>query len=219
MIDEILPAKVAAAERWDDPPEAALLPEEEPAVANAVAKRRREFTTVRHCARLAMAQLGVPPAPIPRGERGAPSWPAGVVGSMTHCAGYRAAVAAHATDVLSLGIDAEPHGPLPDGVERAVTLPEERDHLRRLAAAHPQVHWDRLLFCAKEAVYKTWFPLTRRWLGFEDARLAIDPLVGTFTVRLLVPGPTLATGELTQLTGRWLARDGLVLTAIVLVAP
>jgi 4'-phosphopantetheinyl transferase EntD len=219
VIEEILPAKLAVAERWDDPPEATLLAEEEPVVARAVDKRRREFTTVRHCARLAMAELGVPPAPILPGERGAPTWPAGVVGSMTHCAGYRAAVVAHATDVLSVGIDAEPHGPLPEGVEPAITLPEERDHLRRLAGTHPDVHWDRLLFCAKETVYKTWFPLARRWLGFEDARLAIDPASGTFTARLLVPGPTLATGELTQLTGRWLARDGLLLAAIALVAP
>lgn len=219
MIAEILPAKVAAAERWDDPPEARLLPEEEPVIARAVAKRRREFTTVRHCARLALAQLGLPPAPVLPGERGAPDWPAGVVGSMTHCAGYRAAAVAHAADVLSLGIDAEPHGPLPDGVEQAITLPQERDHLRQLAAAHPRTHWDRLLFCAKEAVYKTWFPLARRWLGFEDARVAIDPVDGTFTAHLLVPGPILASGELTLLTGRWLARNGLLLTAIALTPP
>ena len=219
MIAEILPAKVAAAERRDDPPQATLFPEEEPIVARAVDKRRREFTTVRHCARLALAELGVPPAAIVPGERGAPTWPSGVVGSMTHCAGYRAAAVAHAADVLSLGIDAEPHGPLPAGVERAVALPEEREHLRRLAAAHPDVHWDRLLFTAKETVYKTWFPLARRWLGFEDARLAIDPTAGSFTAHLLVPGPVLADGELTHIAGRWLVRDGLVLTAIALLVP
>ena len=133
MIAEILPAAVAVAERWDDPPEAVLFPAEEAVIANAVDKRRREFTTVRHCARLAMAELGLPPVPIVPGERRAPNWPDGVVGSMTHCAGYRAAAVARRTEVLSLGIDAEPHGPLPDGVERAVTLPEEREHLRRLA--------------------------------------------------------------------------------------
>ncbi|HEY3260891.1 MAG TPA: 4'-phosphopantetheinyl transferase superfamily protein [Pseudonocardiaceae bacterium] len=217
MIDEILPAKVAVAERWDDPPEATLLPEEEPVVARAVDKRRREFTTVRYCARLALAELGVPPAPIVPGERGAPRWPPGVVGSMTHCAGYRAAAAAHSSDVISLGIDAEPNGPVPAGVEQAITLPEERAQLRRLAAARPDVHWDRLLFAAKEAVYKTWFPLARRWLGFEDARLSIEP-DGTFIATFLVPGPVLAGAELTGLTGRWLARDGLILTTIALLA-
>lgn len=218
MIAEALPDKVAVVERLDDPPDAALFPEEEAIIARAVDKRRREFTTVRYCARLALAELGVPPAAILPGERGAPGWPQGVVGSMTHCAGYRAAAVAHATDVLSLGIDAEPHGPLPEGVEKVVTLPEEREHLRLLAATHQNTRWDRVLFSAKESVYKTWFPLARRWLGFEEARLVINPDAGTFTVNLLVPGPVLPGGELTQLSGRWLVRDGLVLTAISVLA-
>jgi 4'-phosphopantetheinyl transferase EntD len=79
------------------------------------------------------------------------------------------------------------------------------------------VHWDRLLFSAKESVYKAWFPLANRWLGFEDAVLAIDPCRRSFEARLLVPGPALAGGRLTMFSGRWLVRDGLVLTAIGVV--
>jgi 4'-phosphopantetheinyl transferase EntD len=218
VLAELLPAMVAVAERCDDPPQATLFPSEEAAVATAVDKRRREFTTVRHCARLALAELGVPAAAIVPGERGAPGWPPGIVGSMTHCAGYRGAALAHRADVLSLGIDAEPNGPLPDGVEQLVTLPAERDQLRRLAATHPDgVCWDRLLFSAKEAVYKAWYPLARRWLGFEDALLDLHPATGTFRATLQVPGPMLPAGELTTLTGRWLAHDGLVLTAIAVM--
>ncbi|TDP93966.1 4'-phosphopantetheinyl transferase family protein [Labedaea rhizosphaerae] len=210
MIDRILPAKAVAVEAFEDPPEAVLLPVEAAAVAKAVANRRREFTTVRHCARLAMAKLGVPYVPLVPGERGAPSWPSTVVGSMTHCAGYRAAVVAHATELRSVGVDAEPHGPLPDGVLDAVSLPAERDHLAGLPSS---VHWDRLLFSAKESVYKAWFPITQRWLGFEEASLefATD---GTFSARLLVPGPVLDGVELRGFEGRWLVEDGFVLTAI-----
>jgi 4'-phosphopantetheinyl transferase EntD len=217
VIAELLPPKVAAVERFDDPPGAELFPAEEAVIARAVDQRRREFTTTRLCAREALAELGRPPVPVVPGEGRAPSWPAGVVGSLTHCAGYRAAAVAHATDVLSLGIDAEPHGPLPEGVEPAITLPEEREHLRRLASHDPATHWGRLLFSAKESVYKTWYPLTRRWLGFEEAHLVINPASGTFTARFLVPGPLVAGRELTGLAGRWLVRDGLVLTAIALL--
>ena len=88
------PAGIAAVEAFDDDIPARLFPEEEALVARSVDKRRREFTTARRCAREALARLGVPPAPILPGERGAPRWPAGVVGSMTHCAGYRAAAVA-----------------------------------------------------------------------------------------------------------------------------
>ena len=82
-----------------------------------------------------------------------------------------------------------PHGPLPDGVLNQVSLPAERARLGELAAAAPGVCWDRVLFSAKESVYKAWFPLARRWLGFDEADVTIDPADGTFRARLLVEGP------------------------------
>ena len=82
----------------------------------------------------------------------------------------------------------------------------------------PGICWDRLLFSAKESVYKTWFPLARRWLGFESADIVIDPREGTFTARLLVPGPHVAGTPLTMLNGRWLADHGFLVTAAVVSA-
>ncbi len=218
MIQEILPAGVAAAEAFDDPPDAALFPAEEAFIARAAAKRRREFATARACARQALAQLGLPPTPIVAGPRGEPQWPAGVVGSITHCAGYRASAVACAQDMLSIGLDAEPDGALPGGVLPRVAADGEQARLAALATARPGVSWDRLLFSAKESAYKAWFPLAHRWLGFLDAAVDIDPAAGTFSVRLLVDGPLVHGRPLTRFTGRWLARDGLIATAIVLPA-
>ena len=47
LLSDVLPNKVAAAEMYDDPPDLAPLPEEEPLIAKSVAKRRNEFITVR----------------------------------------------------------------------------------------------------------------------------------------------------------------------------
>jgi 4'-phosphopantetheinyl transferase EntD len=218
MIEKIFPAEVACAEAFGDPPDAVPHPEEEPLVAKAVEKRRREFTTARHCARRALADLGVPPVPILRGERGAPQWPPGIAGSITHCAGYRAAAVARTRDVVSIGLDAEPAEPLPDGVLDVISLAGERDRLQELAAAVPGTCWDRLLFCAKESVYKAWFPLTQRWLGFDGADITINPLDGTFEARLLVPAPADGDVPLTGFSGRWLTGDGLLLAAIAVLA-
>ncbi len=218
MIEEILPASVASAEARSDADEATLFPAERLLVQRAVTKRRREFATGRACAREALATLGLEPCPIPRGERGQPLWPDGVVGSITHCDGYRAAALAPASAALSLGIDAEPHEPLPDGVLETICAQEERAGIARLQRAAPQVHWDRLLFCAKEAVYKTWFPLTHTWLGFEDASVELNAAAATFRATLLVEPPAHAQ-QLRALHGRWLVRDALVLTAIVLQRP
>jgi 4'-phosphopantetheinyl transferase EntD len=109
-------------------PGEALLPEEEVLVARAVGQRRAEFTTVRTCARIALGRLGLPPAPLLSGPKREPLWPAGVVGSITHCDGYRAAAVARASEVAAIGIDAEPHDPLPAGILDRVTLPAERAH-------------------------------------------------------------------------------------------
>jgi 4'-phosphopantetheinyl transferase EntD len=216
LLGTLLPQGVQAAEAFEDPDPADvfLFPEEEAAVAKAVDKRRREFSTVRHCARRALAGLGRTAVPLVPGLRGAPGWPADVVGSMTHCDGYRAAAVAHRADGASLGIDAEPHGPLPDGVLDAVSLPRERALLAELSGHAPSVHWDRLLFSAKESVYKTWFPLTGAWLGFEDAELTVDPDAGTFTARLLREGHDAAGRRLHAFAGRWQTARGLVVTAV-----
>lgn len=216
MIEEILPAEVASAEALADPPDVVLFPEEEALLARAVDKRRREFTTARFCARQALAELGLPAMPLLRGPKGEPLWPPGLTGSITHCAGYRAAAVARTAAIRSIGIDAEPHGALPDGVLDVVSLPEERDWIHEFSRTAPAIWWDRLLFSAKESVYKAWFPLARRWLGFEQAAITVHQ-GGTFSARLLVPGPRVGDSELREFAGRWLVRDGLVLTAIALV--
>ncbi|MGH3888735.1 MAG: 4'-phosphopantetheinyl transferase family protein [Pseudonocardiaceae bacterium] len=223
MIEKILPGAAACAEAFDDPPDAVLYPQEEAVISRAVDKRRREFRTVRHCARQALRELGLPPAAVLPGEHREPLWPPGVVGSMTHCAGYRAAAVARNRDLLTVGIDAEPHQPLPPGVLDAIALADEQVRIGELIAAHGASHWDRILFCAKESVYKAWFPLTQRWLGFHDAAVtiepaAIDPTEGTFSTRLLVRGPKIAGQTLTGFDGRWLIGDSLVITAIAVPA-
>ncbi|MEU6687185.1 4'-phosphopantetheinyl transferase superfamily protein [Streptomyces sp. NPDC046832] len=214
MIEELLPQTVVTVETYGNAEaDTPLYPEEEALLTRAVAKRRREFAVVRSCARRAMEKLGVPPQPILPGERGAPGWPAGLAGSMTHCDGYCAAALVRATDLASLGIDAEVHGPLPEGVLPSVSLPAEADRLRRLAAGHPDIHWDRLLFSAKESVYKAWFPLTGKWLDFMEADIELTP-DGTFRADLLVPGPRVGTRRLDHFDGRWTAGRGLIATAI-----
>lgn len=216
MIEKILPAGVIAVEAREDETEACLFPQEELVVGGAVEKRRREFTTARMCARAALGQLGFPPAPILTGERGEPLWPKGVVGSITHCEGYRACAVARSSKIVTVGIDAEPNAALPPRLLDDIARPRERPGLLRLRSEFPQVHWDRLLFSAKESVYKAWFPLAGCWLGFEDAEVEIDASAGTFQATLLVEGPLLGAGPLSGFSGKWMARDGIVLTVIAL---
>jgi 4'-phosphopantetheinyl transferase EntD len=87
---------------------------------------------------------------------------------------------------------------------------------RRLAVSPGHIQMDRLLFSAKEAVYKAWFPLAGRWLGFDDAELTIDTDRRAFQARLLVPGPVLDGSPLTRLEGSWCVENGVICTATVI---
>jgi 4'-phosphopantetheinyl transferase EntD len=205
VIADIVPPAVATAESIgpEFEPGPGLFPAEAAVVRTAGPLRRAEFTSGRRCARKALAALGLPATPVLAGPAGEPQWPAGVTGSITHCAGYRACAVARAADVAAIGIDAEPDAALPSGLIGSVASGAEKAWITRQAAAGPAVCWDRLLFSAKEAVAKLWYPLTGDWLGF--GQLAVFPATaGTFDAH--VAG--------SRLSGRWLARDGLIVTAV-----
>ena len=208
MVEQVLPPRIVAAVSTRRECQVPLGATETAAIRRAVVQRRREFTTARACARMALVRLGLPPGPIPPGPAGEPCWPVGVVGSITHCEGYRAAAVARVREVGALAIDAEPNRPLPSGVFAAIAAPEERMRLRRCREGRATVCWDRLLFSAKEAVFKLWFPLTGNKLGFEDASVEFDLAAGTFHARL-------SAGHL-ALPGRWLVDEGLLVTGICL---
>lgn len=206
MLADLLPPGVVVAEAFGHPAAAPLLGDEEAAVARAVPARRAEYAAVRACARDALAAIGAGRPAVPSAADRSPVWPPGVVGAMTHCEGYRAAAVAHAETWLGVGVDAEPLAPLPDGVAPLVMSDHER---AALADADPATCPDRVLFSAKESVYKVWSPAVGTWLGFEDVQVRLDD--GTFTAWLDRPG--LGVGVL---HGRWAVGDGLVLTALAL---
>ncbi|MDQ1294432.1 MAG: hypothetical protein QG608_2315 [Actinomycetota bacterium] len=220
LLEEVVLRSTAVAEAFEDPlsePLEGLDPAEAAVVARAVPRRQHEFATVRRCARRAMAALGQPAVPLLPGHRGAPQWPDGLVGSMTHCDGYRAAAVARRGLVRSVGIDAEPNLPLPDGVLDTISSPAERTWISDLLRERPEVRWDRLLFSAKESVFKAWYPRTGRELEFDEAVVQVDPDAHTFTARLLVPSPVLEGRRVDTFEGRWVCRDGLIVTAVTIL--
>lgn len=211
MIDAILPAVVTSFAAFHDDPAIAILPEEMALVAAATESRQEEFITGRYCARQALRRLGQPDAALLRGAGREPLWPAGIVGSITHCPGYRAAAVAHDCDIFTIGIDAEICAPLPAGVPELVLVDAERHWLATMSADFP---WDRLIFSAKESVFKAWWPLTRVWLDFSAATINLQPDNGTFHAELAPQLWHISARQITGFAGRFLIRDGFILTAI-----
>ena len=216
MLGMILPAGVECEERFGEAPSGVLFPAEEKIIAQAVEQRRREYATVRSCARACLERLGYAPVAILPGDGGAPTWPAGVLGSMTHCAGYAAAAVGPLPQISAIGIDAEPDAPLPDGVLDLIATPAERDRLTATRPATDGPNWDRLLFSAKEAVYKAWFPLVGQWLDHQEAEILFDPERRTFAALLYRDGLIVDGRHVHRLHGRWIRKRGILVTAVVL---
>lgn len=191
---------------FGDPREpAALWEAEAAAVAHAVPSRQIEFANTRSCARRALERLGLPRATIPVGEQREPLWPAGFVGSLTHTQGFCAAAVARRRDLRSLGLDAELDAPLPPDLLPLVCAPGELDRCAALVPADPLVV-ARILFSIKEAVYKLLFPLTRRFLDFDEVRVTLD--APGFVAHLTIGAAPFGAGQV--FPGRWRRAAGLV---------
>lgn len=162
-----------------------LLPEERAHVARAVEKRQREHAAGRWAARQALARLGVAPTAILVGDDRAPRWPAGIAGSITHCAGFAAAAVAHVEQVCALGIDAEVVRDAPfEGWQRTLVDVERA----RLATADgtPEVRALFATFAAKEAFFKLQWPVTATFVDFTEAEVTLDLAGGRWTIRPLI---------------------------------
>ncbi len=207
MLRHILPPAVAVSESYSERRDITLFPDETRFIARATAKRRDEFSTVRACAREALGTLGVPVQPLVPGTGGVPSWPDEVVGSMTHCVGFRAVAVARRAEFDGVGIDAEPNRTLSTEALEAVATVDEVAQLRLQQANSPSVALDCVLFCAKEAVYKAWFPLHYQYVAHQDIVVHLDGTQFRAHVRPAGGGPAVA------FHGRWFAAHGLVCAA------
>jgi len=148
-----------------------LRPEERAFVAAAVGCRRREFAAGRLLARSLLRSMGKDTA-LRREVDGRPAWPPGIVGSITHCTTLAAVAVASADACCGIGIDIEAERPLPPGVPRLVLSGQEQ---RWIMGCDPRQAADTLLrvFCAKEALYKAIYPLTRTALPLRA--LIVEP--------------------------------------------
>lgn len=143
-----------------------LLPAENASIATRDPRARAASGAGRQVAHGLLRRLGCADPAVRRGQLGNPIWPAGIIGSIAHDDDLAVAVAARSDAMRSVGIDIEPALPLPPGLAAIVATPRDR-----LGDLDPGTG-SRVLFAAKEAVYKASFPLDGRVLGFED--IAVD---------------------------------------------
>ncbi|MFH9662739.1 4'-phosphopantetheinyl transferase [Streptomyces sp. NPDC017248] len=215
IIEELLDDPIVGVDVFHATDDTGLLPEERSAASSLSRERRLKFAAVRDCARQGLRRLGVGAAPILRGAAGEPLWPAGVVGSMTHCSGYHAAAVARADQVAAIGIDAEVNRPLRyREMLDLVATAQERAWVAEFESAYPQVSWARLVFTAKESLFKAWFSVTGQSLGLGEIVVEVNPLSGEFHARTSASPGRGRDALSDRWSGRWMARDGLLVAAV-----
>jgi 4'-phosphopantetheinyl transferase EntD len=148
--------------------EHALLQAEAASFTTCALKVRRQSGAARSVARTLLRALGEPTTALPRSASGAPVWPFGIVGSIAHDHEVAVATVVRSGRLRSLGIDIEPADALPRALVPIVATATER---ARYGAA---VLEGRILFCAKEAVFKALYPLCGSFLDFHDIEIDLD---------------------------------------------
>jgi 4'-phosphopantetheinyl transferase EntD len=194
-----------------------LLPEEAAEIERAVDKRRLEYTAGRQLARQLLPRLGVDaPWPLLRGTHGAPRWPAGIVGTISHTKTLAAVAVARTDAVRSIGLDLESGAPLKSGLWHMVCTEHELRWLSALPAGAAGLH-AKAVFSAKEAVYKTQYPVTGALLAFDAVDIDIDLDGECFTATFRVQAGPITAG--TRLHGRLSFGRDLIAAAITMLHP
>jgi len=156
-----------------------------PAMA-AVSKRQTEFLAGRICAHEALRRVtGVPGIPAV-GEDRSPCWPTGVVGSITHGAGWAAVVAARSELWRGLGLDVEKLLPVTraDRLAGEILTPRELEGYAALNDSQRALRVT-LTFSIKESLFKALYPLVKTRFYFQEAELLHHDADGHARLRLL----------------------------------
>lgn len=192
---------------------ATLYPAEQSYVSRATESRRREFAAGRSLARQAMTSLGVPQAAIPAALDRAPVWPAGIVGSISHCSRWCVAAVARSQDCSSIGIDVEPATPLETDLLDTICDDDELRWLARQAEPGRGL-LAKAIFSAKESVYKAQYPLSRQMIDFHAVSVALDIASGSFLARFRVDAELFLSGY--QASGRIAITADFIATGVAL---
>ena len=137
--------------------------------------RKEHYRSGRICAGEVLSKLGTLGQPVLRDpQTREPLWPEGISGAITHSGNWAAAAAGKTSDVSGIGIDLEDLERQVDSrISRHVCIPEEQKWLQECGEDFLEQNL-KIIFSAKESIFKAFFPYTRTYLHFYDARILME---------------------------------------------
>ncbi len=137
--------------------------------------RKEHYRSGRICAGEVLSKLGTLGQPVLRDpQTREPLWPEGISGAITHSGNWAAAAAGKTSDVSGIGIDLEDLERQVDSrISRHVCIPEEQKWLQECGEDCLEQNL-KIIFSAMESIFKAFFPYTRTYLHFHDARILME---------------------------------------------
>jgi 4'-phosphopantetheinyl transferase EntD len=147
----------------------------------AVKKRRDEFFLGRAACNSALKSIGIKnPGPVLKGSSNEPLWPKGIIGALSHCPGIAVCAVCHDDAFKGLGVDIEElAGDMPQDVIKLVCTNKEMEWVRG------ELYKMKMIFSAKEAAFKAFFPSVKMYMDFKDAELKWNERKALFDATLL----------------------------------
>jgi 4'-phosphopantetheinyl transferase EntD len=211
----LFPAPVVAVELTGEAPPTVLTSVELKFISHCAQKRIQDFTRGRACARRALSELGIVDFSLLSGAKREPLWPESITGSITHTAGFAAAVVARRADIASIGVDCEVIESVDEELWERICTPAEQERLGRLPVVERR-RQAALIFAAKEAFYKCQFARSHEWVGFEEVNIEpADWPASAGSLRVIPQNALPVTdGWVASLVGRFQFRDRWVVTGV-----
>jgi 4'-phosphopantetheinyl transferase EntD len=210
-LQALLPTEARGAFSSRRPDDFELLAGERDCAASMPDRRLRDFLNGRACARLALTRLGFADCPVPIGPDREPLWPDGVVGSISHCGEKAAAAVARVDEISGIGLDIELGDDLDEALVPMICRVEEQRHI---ASGDTRLRVAKLIFSAKESIFKCIWPSVRRFVDFQEVSVRLDLDRNVF--RATARSTELPADLLESLRGRIGRADGLLVTAAFL---
>jgi 4'-phosphopantetheinyl transferase EntD len=170
---------IVEAQDWDG----RIYPEEYKFIKAARIKRQRDFIAGRIATRNALRRLNIYNFPILVGKHRNPLFPKNIIGSISHTKDYCAVVISNNKNILSLGFDAETRdSKINDNMMDLICTKNEKIWLKQ---SNNYKLYVKIIFSAKESIYKCYFPIIKEFLDFQDVEISINLVKNNFTFKIL----------------------------------
>lgn len=165
------PSGIVSSFTMENIPFSSLFEKERSICKSYESQRLSDFLRGRYCAHRCLASFQIS-SPVLKDDVGAPIWPEGFSGSISHTHGLAGAILSRKNTFLSVGLDIEKIGRIDTEIWPLLFTESEISLLHKLNSEKQQ-EVSTLMFSMKEAYYKMQYQLTKSGMEYDD--LEVNP--------------------------------------------